>query len=149
MCAKWLTCNLDVPEVPTCVATGLLRCEMDEFSVPPKYLPSPQENLTDDVFAHAEQTPEHVGFSRQVDGRWVPVTYQEVAEQVTRLAAGLIASGVQAGERVVLFSGTRFEWMLCDFAIWAAGGVTVPVYETSSAEHLRRAQPRDPSASAG
>jgi len=110
---------------------------MDEFSVPPKYLPSPQENLTDDVFAHAEQTPEHVGFSRQVDGRWVPVTYQEVAEQVTRLAAGLIASGVQAGERVVLFSGTRFEWMLCDFAIWAAGGVTVPVYETSSAEQVQ------------
>ena len=109
---------------------------MDEFSVPPKYLPSLQENLTDDVFAHAEQTPEHVGFSRRVDGRWVPVTYREVAEQVTRLAAGLIASGVQTGDRVALFSGTRFEWMLCDFAIWAAGGVTVPVYETSSAEQV-------------
>ncbi len=109
---------------------------MDEFSVPPKYVPGRQENLTDDVFVHAEETPEQVGFSRRVDGRWVEVTYRELAEQVSRLASGLIASGVQAGDRVALFSGTRFEWMLCDFAIWTAGGVTVPVYETSSAEQV-------------
>ncbi len=120
----------------TFAATGLVRWEMDEFSVPPNYVPSLQENLTDDVFAHAEKAPEHVGFSRRVDGRWAPVTYLELAEEVTRLASGLIASGVQAGDRVALFSGTRFEWMLCDFAIWTAGGVTVPVYETSSAEQV-------------
>src|SRR5665811_1157769 len=66
----------------------------------------------------------------------MPVTYRELAQQVTGLAAGLIAAGVQAGDRVVLFSGTRFEWMLCDYAIWAAGAVTVPVYETSSAEQV-------------
>jgi long-chain acyl-CoA synthetase len=109
---------------------------MEEFSVPPSYVPGPEENLTDDVFVHAEQVPEQVGFSRRVDGGWVPVTYREVAEQVTGVAAGLIGSGIQAGDRVALLSGTRFEWMLCDFAIWAAGGVTVPVYETSSAEQL-------------
>jgi len=109
---------------------------MDEFSVPPNYVPSLQANLTDDVFTHAQKAPEHVGFSRRVDGRWVPVTYRELAEEVTRLASGLIASGVQAGDRVALCSGTRFEWMLCDFAIWTAGGVTVPVYETSSAEQV-------------
>ncbi|MEO8140747.1 MAG: long-chain fatty acid--CoA ligase, partial [Gemmatimonadota bacterium] len=60
--------------------------------MPPSYVPSLQESLTDDVFLHAGQVPEQVGFSRQVDGRWVPVTYRELAEQVTRLAAGLIAS---------------------------------------------------------
>ncbi len=109
---------------------------MDEFGIPPIYLPGLKENLADDVFVNAEQAPEHVGFSRRVDGRWIPVTYRELAEQVTRVAAGLIASGVQAGDRVALFSGTRFEWMLCDFAIWTVAGVTVPVYETSSAEQV-------------
>ncbi len=110
---------------------------MDEFSVPPKYVASLQDNLTDDVFGHAEHWPDYAGFSRRVADRWVPVTYRETAEQVTRMAAGLIASGVQTGDRVALFSHTRYEWMLCDFAIWAAGGVTVPVYETSSAEQVQ------------
>jgi long-chain acyl-CoA synthetase len=110
---------------------------MEEFSVPPIYVAKPQDNLTDDVFDHAERWPDHPGFSRRVADRWVPVTYQETAEQVTRLAAGLIASGVQAGDRVALLSRTRFEWMLCDFAIWTSGAITVPIYETSSAEQVQ------------
>ena len=110
--------------------------EMDEFGMPPNYVPSLPEVLTDDVFIHARQAPEQVGFARPVDGRWVPVTYRELAEQVTRLAAGLIASGIQPGDRVALCSHTRFEWMLCDFAIWTAAAVTVPIYETSSAEQV-------------
>jgi long-chain acyl-CoA synthetase len=107
-----------------------------EFSLPPNYVPSLQDNLADDVFVNAAQEPERVGFLRPVDGRWVPVTNQELADQVTRLAAGLIASGIQAGDRVALCAHTRFEWMLCDFAIWTAAGVTVPIYETSSAEQV-------------
>jgi long-chain acyl-CoA synthetase len=110
---------------------------MNEFSVPANYAANLQDNLTDDVFGHAERWPDHAGFSRRVANTWVPVTYRETAEQVTSLAAGLIASGVQVGDRVALFSRTRFEWMLCDFAIWTAGGVTVPVYETSSAEQVQ------------
>ncbi len=109
---------------------------MRELSVPAEYFVTREENLTDDVFGHAEKWPEYVGFSKRVGDRWAPVTYGDFAEQVTRLAAGMIAAGIQAGDRVVLFSRTRFEWMLCDFAIWAAGGVTVPVYETSSAEQV-------------
>jgi len=116
---------------------GRQRGLLEEFSVPPSYVPGLADNLTDDVFAHAEQVPDQVGFSRRLDGAWVPVTYRELADQVTRLAAGLIASGVQVGDRVALFSSTRFEWMLCDFAIWTAGGMTVPVYETSSAEQVQ------------
>jgi long-chain acyl-CoA synthetase len=104
--------------------------------MPPNYVPGLQDNLADDVFVNAAHAPEQVGFMRPVDGRWVPVTYRELAEQVTRLAAGLIASGIQAGDRVALCSHTRFEWMLCDFAIWTAAGVTVPIYETSSAEQV-------------
>ncbi len=110
---------------------------MNEFSMLPNYVANLQDNLTDDVFGHAERWPEHPGFSRRVADTWVPVTYRETAEQVTRLAAGLISSGVHVGDRVAIFSRTRFEWMLCDFAIWTAGGVTVPVYETSSAEQVQ------------
>jgi long-chain acyl-CoA synthetase len=109
---------------------------MREISVPPNYVAGRHENLTDDVFDNADRWPDHVGFSRREDDGWVPVTYRELAEQVIRLAAGLMASGLQLGDRVALFSRTRYEWMLCDFAIWAAGGVTVPVYETSSAEQV-------------
>ncbi len=52
------------------------------------------------------------------------------------LAKGLIAAGIQAGDRVALMSKTRYEWTLIDYAIWAAGAVTVPIYETSSTEQV-------------
>ena len=117
-------------------ARGPAKGEINEFGMPPNYVPSLQDNLADDVFVNAAQAPERVGFLRPVDGRWVPVTYRELADQVTRLAAGLIASGIQAGDRVALCAHTRLEWMLCDFAIWTAAGVTVPIYETSSAEQV-------------
>ena len=110
---------------------------MREISVPPVYVPGPTDNLTDDVVVNAAEHGEDVGYSRRVAGAWVPVTHAELAEQVRRLAAGLMASGVQRGDRVALFSATSFEWMLSDFAIWAAGAVTVPIYETSSAEQVQ------------
>jgi long-chain acyl-CoA synthetase len=69
--------------------------------------------------------------------RYVDVTASEFLARVRRLAKGLIGSGVQAGDRVALMSHTRLEWLLVDYAILAAGGVTVPAYETSSAEQLR------------
>jgi long-chain acyl-CoA synthetase len=72
---------------------------------------------------------------RSSDG-FSDVSAGECAARVRSLAAGLIASGVQAGDRVALMSGTRLEWMLCDLAILTAGGVTVPIYDTSSAEQI-------------
>ncbi len=109
---------------------------MREISVAAHYVATRDENLTDDVFDHAAQWPDQQGFSRRVGERWEPVTYREFADEVVKVAAGLMAFGVGAGDRVALLSRTRFEWMVCDFAIWAAGGVTVPVYETSSAEQV-------------
>jgi long-chain acyl-CoA synthetase len=47
-----------------------------------------------------------------------------------------MAWGLAPGDRVAIFAGTSFEWMVCDFAIWTAGGVTVPIYETSSADQV-------------
>ncbi len=62
---------------------------------------------------------------------------REFLAEVRTAAKGLIASGVQPGDRVGLMSRTRYEWTLLDFAIWSAGAITVPVYETSSPEQVQ------------
>ena len=67
---------------------------------------------------------------------WRDVTAGQFRDEVTALAKGLIAAGVSPGDRVALMSRTRYEWTLVDYAIWAAGAVTVPIYETSSAEQV-------------
>ncbi len=94
-------------------------------------------NAADDVFDNAILRPEHATLARKVDGVWQPVTARAFAGEVADLAAGLIATGIAPGDRIALMAGTSYEWMLCDFAIWAAGAVTVPVYETSSVEQVR------------
>lgn len=71
------------------------------------------------------------------DGPWITVTARQFEEEVLAVARGLVARGVEAGDRVAIMSRTRYEWTLLDFAIWAAGAVPVPVYETSSAEQVR------------
>jgi long-chain acyl-CoA synthetase len=109
---------------------------MREFSVAPVYVAAPEDNLTDDVFGHAARWPDHPAFSRRVRDEWVPVTSRELADRVERVAAGLMASGVGPGDRVALLSRTSYDWMVCDFAVWTAGAVTVPIYETSSAEQV-------------
>ena len=94
-------------------------------------------SLADLVPGHAQRTPDRVLMSRRGSGGWEPVTAATFSEQVTAVALGLLAAGVQPGDRVALMAKTRFEWALVDAALWAAGAVSVPVYETSSAEQLR------------
>jgi long-chain acyl-CoA synthetase len=108
-----------------------------EFAVPESVSPPTSGNLSDLVFTNAADYGDHVCFDRKVDGSWQPVTCKDFAEQVRTLAAGLIAAGVGVGDRVALMSATRYEWTLIDFAIWTAGAVTVPVYETSSPEQVQ------------
>jgi long-chain acyl-CoA synthetase len=93
-------------------------------------------NLTDDVVANAMEAPETVVFSRRTDEGWAEVTAAGFLHEVRAVAKGLVAAGVQAGDRVALISKTRYEWTLVDYAIWFAGAVTVPVYETSSADQI-------------
>ncbi|WP_125775026.1 AMP-dependent synthetase/ligase [Antribacter gilvus] len=69
-------------------------------------------------------------------GPWIPVTARAFEEEVFGLARGLVARGVNQGDRIAIMSRTRYEWTLLDFAIWAVGGIPVPVYETSSAEQV-------------
>ena len=109
---------------------------MQELSVPVAYVVQPDDNITDDVFRNAENWPDEVGLKRRTNGAWTPVTWRDFAAGVRELAAGLIAAGVQPGDRVGLMSRTRFEWTLLDYAILTAGGVIVPIYPTSSLEQV-------------
>jgi long-chain acyl-CoA synthetase len=94
-------------------------------------------HLLQPVIERADCDPEWAVAASRDGDRFVDVTAREFYRRVRRLAKGLIGSGVQAGDRVALMSRTRLEWLLVDYAILAAGGVTVPAYETSSAEQLQ------------
>jgi long-chain acyl-CoA synthetase len=109
---------------------------MREFSEPARYVPVPTDTLSEAVFDNAARHGDEVGYSRRVGDSWVTVTHAGLAKDVTDLAAGLMAWGLANGDRVAIFGGTSYEWMVCDFAIWTAGGVTVPIYDTSSAEQV-------------
>ncbi len=110
---------------------------MREFSVPPVAVISDTANLTDPVWENAEKYPRTPQFARKVGGRWRDVSCAQFRDEVVAVARGLIAAGIEPGERVALMSRTRYEWTLIDYAIWAAGGVTVPIYETSSPEQVQ------------
>jgi long-chain acyl-CoA synthetase len=106
------------------------------YSVPPIATIEDSANLTDPVWRNADISPDLVQFTRRTPAGWRDVTCRGFRDAVDALARGLIAAGVRPGDRVALMSKTRYEWTLADYAIWAAGAVTVPIYETSSAEQV-------------
>ncbi|MET9917944.1 AMP-dependent synthetase/ligase [Streptomyces sp. NPDC059605] len=110
---------------------------MREFSLPALYEVPSDGNLTDLIRRNAAQHPDVAVMSRKVGGVWTDVDAAQFLAEVRGVAKGLIAAGVEAGDRVALLSRTRYEWVLLDFAIWSAGAVTVPVYETSSPEQIQ------------
>lgn len=93
-------------------------------------------NLTNLVAERAWFEPERVMVSRPLGDGWQKVTARELEAEIRATAKGLIAAGVNIGDRVAIMARTRYEWTILDFAIWFAGGVTVPIYETSSAEQV-------------
>ncbi|MFD4402816.1 AMP-dependent synthetase/ligase [Nocardia sp. NPDC058499] len=111
---------------------------MREFEAPASYTIPEDANNSDAVFRHAKESPAAVVFNVP-DGRggWRDVRAEEFAQSVTDVAKGLIASGVELGDRVAIMAATRYEWALLDYAIWAAGGCTVAIYDSSSAEQAR------------
>nr|WP_296771853.1 long-chain fatty acid--CoA ligase [Rhodococcus sp. (in: high G+C Gram-positive bacteria)] len=106
---------------------------MREFTSPARFSVEANDSAVDTVFTRATDAPNSVAFRREVDGAWSDVTAGTFAGEVTQVAKGLLAAGLQQGDRVALMSSTRYEWTVIDYAIWASGGVTVPIYETSSA----------------
>lgn len=109
---------------------------MHEFSLPAIYDVTPEACLGDLVHRNAEKHPDVAVIARKRDGRWHDVSAVEFLAEVRATSKGLIASGIESGDRVAIMSSTRYEWTLLDFAISCAGAVSVPVYETSSPEQV-------------
>jgi long-chain acyl-CoA synthetase len=106
------------------------------FAVPPLVAPQVEGNLSDLPERNGSSRPHDVAFSKPFLDTWVDVTNAEFLAEVRAVAKGLMAAGVGLGERVAIMSKTRYEWTLTDFAIWTAGAVSVPIYETSSPEQI-------------
>jgi long-chain acyl-CoA synthetase len=110
---------------------------MREFSVPASFAVGDHDSIVSSVYSHERDDPDQVIFQRLVGGAWADVTCAEAAQQIRATALGLIAEGVQVGDRVAILSATRYEWVILDYAILSVGALTVPIYDTSSPEQVR------------
>jgi long-chain acyl-CoA synthetase len=108
-----------------------------EFTVPATITVASDASVSDTVFDNARDYPDLVSISRRTAEGWEDVTAARFATEVRAVARGLVGAGIAPGDRVALMSKTRYEWTLLDYAIWAVGGVPVPIYETSSAEQVQ------------
>src|SRR5919198_516939 len=113
------------------------RRRVHELHVASKITTLTQTNTADFVFDNAASRPRHVALRRRVGAAWGEVTAAQFADEVSAVAKGLIASGIAPGDRVAVMSKTRYEWTVADFALFTAGAVVVPIYETSSAEQVQ------------
>ncbi|HMD91851.1 MAG TPA: AMP-dependent synthetase/ligase [Trebonia sp.] len=108
---------------------------MREYSIPALAEIPVSASLADMVTRRAAEQPQAVALRRKVaGGAWEDVTTSQFRDEVHALAKGLIAAGIVPGDRVAIMSHTGYEWTLADYAVWTAGAVVVPIYETSSAE---------------
>jgi len=109
---------------------------MNEISVPALVPIASAGNLTNLLSERAWFEPKRVMLSRALGDGWQTVTAKEFESEVRATAKGLVAAGINIGDRVAIMSRTRYEWTILDFAIWYAGGCVVPIYDTSSAEQI-------------
>jgi long-chain acyl-CoA synthetase len=109
---------------------------MNEITIASIIPPAAAGNLTNLIAERAWFEPERVVVSRPLGDGWQAVTAKEYEAEIRSVAKGLIASGISIGDRVAIMAKTRYEWTVLDFAIWYAGAVPVPIYETSSAEQV-------------
>lgn len=110
---------------------------MQSYDVPPLVVSEPSENITDLLVNRVKATPNLNLFAIETKpGVWVDMTAKEFELRVIEVAKGLVAAGVQPGQAVGIMSRTRFEWALIDFAIWFAGAVSVPIYESSAPSQI-------------
>ncbi|MGW1553955.1 AMP-dependent synthetase/ligase [Streptomyces sp. NPDC002346] len=127
--------------VPALVEPTKIRAadgSVRQVSVPAFVPPVRRGSLAEIPFDNAREAPADAVLSRkQPDGSWQDVTAAQFADEVHAVAKGLIAEGLRAGDRIAIMARTTYEWTLLDFAGWAAGLVTVPIYPTSSAFQAR------------
>lgn len=129
---------LDLPEVLRRPDLRQVGGVVREAELPPLAPPVHEGSLADIPFTGAAEAPQDVVYSRKSpDGGWYDVTSADFAAEVLAVAKGLIASGLQPGDRLAIMSQTRYEWNLLDFAAWSAGLITVPLYPGSSGSQIR------------
>ena len=110
---------------------------LTEFAVPAAAPAATTGNMTDHLHLNATEAPDAVLLSVRRGSQWAGVTSVEFLAEVRAVAKGIVANGVQVGERIGVMSRNRYEWTVVDYAIWYAGAASVPVYETSSAEQVQ------------
>ncbi|HEU0257591.1 MAG TPA: AMP-dependent synthetase/ligase [Microbacteriaceae bacterium] len=111
---------------------------MQESIVAALVRPEPERNAGDLLAERAALTPDKVLFSVPGPGGWRDVTCAQFEAQVVALAKGFAAAGIGPGDKIGLMCTTRYEWILIDFAVWYAGAILVPVYETSAPAQIYR-----------
>ena len=110
---------------------------MQQFDTPLAVQENPDANITDLLIERVQASPDEPLFALpQADGTWSDVSSSEFLEQVRALAKGLVAAGIEPGDKIGLICRTRYEWTLLDFATWFAGAILVPVYDTSSPSQI-------------
>lgn len=107
-----------------------------QFEVPAVVPADPDANITDLLVDRVAATPSRALFAVPHDGAWRDISAAEFQREVIALAKGLVAAGVEPGDKVAFVARTTYDWTLVDFAIFFAGAVMVPVYETSSASQI-------------
>jgi long-chain acyl-CoA synthetase len=110
---------------------------METYDLPSLVESDLHSNITDLLVDRAAKTPELPLYARENSaGEWVDVSASAFLQQVRQLAKGFIAAGIQQGQTVAIMSHTSYEWTLTDFALWFAGAIPVPIYETSSPSQM-------------
>ncbi|HXH32906.1 MAG TPA: AMP-dependent synthetase/ligase [Plantibacter sp.] len=110
---------------------------MEQFDVPAVVAADPSANATDLLVKRLAAAPNAALFAVPRGSEWVDVTTAEFHAQVVALAKGLVASGIEPGDKIGLMCKTRYEWTLIDFAVWFTGALLVPIYETSSPSQVQ------------
>ena len=113
------------------------RATRTEATTPAAVVPDPTLNVTDLLRRRLEVAPEQPLFAVPEGEGWRDISTRAFCADVDAIAKGLIAAGVEPGDRIAFIGKTCYEWSLVDFALWTAGAVMVPVYETSSADQLK------------
>ncbi|GAA1486145.1 AMP-dependent synthetase/ligase [Brachybacterium fresconis] len=111
---------------------------MKQFTTAPQHESRPDENTTDLLLERLRAYPDVPIFEHaQADGTYRPMSTADFLDEVKQVAKGLIATGLVSGDVVAILSRTRYEWTLADWAVWWTGGVSVPIYETSSPSQIQ------------
>jgi long-chain acyl-CoA synthetase len=118
--------------------TGFEGDTVQQKDTPAVVPASPDANITDLLIERVKQSPDQPLFATpEPDGTWKDITSAEFLEQVTALSKGFVAAGIKPGDKIGMICRTRYEWTLIDFAVWFAGAILVPVYDTSSPSQIQ------------